>query len=104
MEGSGGPPLTTSYKEPRLSFQKRRLKLHCASVAMWRYRFRAAPSPHLPAKSSIMHSALYQRAWISTGLPRRGVTTQSPILASIHVSWIPTSPDASKPLSSILIP
>src|SRR5438477_230039 len=39
----------------------------------------------------MMQSALYQSAWISTGLPRRGVTTQSPTLASIHVSCTPVS-------------
>ena len=31
-------------------------------------------------------SALYQSALISTAFPRRGVTTQSPIFASIQVS------------------
>src|SRR5438105_14745120 len=41
----------------------------------------------------MMHNALYQSAWISTGLPRRGVTTQSPTLASIQVSWTPGSPE-----------
>lgn len=37
-------------------------------------------------------SALYQSAWISTGLPARAVTTQSPILASIQVSCAPGAP------------
>ena len=40
----------------------------------------------------MMRSALYQSAWISTGLPWRGVTTQSPTLASIQVSCTPGSP------------
>ena len=52
----------------------------------------------------MMHRALYQSAWISTGLPRRGVTTQSPTLASIQVSWTPGSPDERRPLASTLIP
>src|ERR1700687_96686 len=104
MDGSGGPPFTTSYKQPSFSFQKSRLKLHCAIAVMWRYRLRADSSPNLLAKSSIMHKALYQRAGISTGLPRRGVPPQLPTLASIHVSWTPSSPEASKPLGSTLIP
>ena len=37
-------------------------------------------------------SALYQSAWISTGLPRRGVMTRSPTRASIQVSCTPASP------------
>ena len=41
--------------------------------------------------------ALYQRALISTALPRRGVTTQSPTFASIHVSWYPSSPSRRSP-------
>ena len=52
----------------------------------------------------MMQSALYQSAWISTGLPRRGVTTQSPTLASIQVSCTPGSPEESRPLESTLIP
>ena len=44
-----------------------------------------------------MRSALSQSAWISTGFPIRGVTTQSPTLASIQVSCTPGSPAASSP-------
>ena len=45
--------------------------------------------PRLPRSTqrSSSRSALYQSALISTALPRRGVTTQSPTLASIQVSW-----------------
>ncbi len=38
-----------------------------------------------------------QSAWTSTGLPIRGVTTQSPTFASIQVSWTPGTPAASRP-------
>src|SRR5712691_4945432 len=34
MDGSGGPPLTTSYRQASFSFQKKRLKFSIASVAM----------------------------------------------------------------------
>src|SRR3954465_2899882 len=104
IEGSGGAPLVTSYRQPDFSFQKRRLKLQLATVAIFRYRFWPDSSPNLFARSAMMHSALYQSAWISTGLPRRGVTTQSPTLASIQVSCTPGSPDERRPLASTLIP
>ena len=42
-------------------------------------------------------SALYQRALISTALPRLGVTTRSPTFASIQVSWYPGAPCTSRP-------
>ena len=38
------------------------------------------------SQRSSKRRALYHRALISTALPRRGVTTQSPTLASIQVS------------------
>jgi hypothetical protein len=56
------------------------------------------------AISAIMRRALYHSAWISTGLPRRGVTTHSPILTSIQVSWTLSSPARSNPSSSMPIP
>ena len=40
---------------------------------------------------------MYQSALISTGLPMRGVTTQSPTFASIQVSCTPGSPARSRP-------
>src|SRR5579862_8322458 len=42
--------------------------------------------PRALAKETMESNALSQRALISTGFPVRGVTTQSPILASIQVS------------------
>jgi hypothetical protein len=39
-----------------------------------------------PGSWAPMRSAFNQSAWISTGLPMRGVTTWSPTLASIQVS------------------
>ena len=42
-------------------------------------------------------SALIHNAWISTGLPIRGVITQSPTLASIHVSCTPGAPALTSP-------
>jgi len=44
-------------------------------------------------------SALYQSALISTGFPRRGVTTQSPTFASIQVSCTPSCPALRSPSS-----
>src|SRR5256885_839033 len=44
------------------------------------------------ANAAMVRSALYQRAFTSTGLPMRGVTTLPPTLASIHVSCTPSSP------------
>jgi hypothetical protein len=49
------------------------------------------------ANALMMHKALYQSALISTGLPMRGVTTQSPTLASIQVSCTPAVPPRSSP-------
>src|SRR5205807_65811 len=53
--------------------------------------------PSAWANSPVVTSALYHRALTSTGLPMRGVTTQSPTLASIQVSCTPGSPAASSP-------
>ena len=97
--GSGGAPLVTSYRQPAFSFQNRRLKLQLATVAIVAVALLRRFVAELPARSSMMHSALYQSAWISTGLPRRGVTTQSPTLASIHVSCTPGSPRCQQPVS-----
>jgi hypothetical protein len=55
-----------------------------------RHRPRSASS-----HSSSSRSALYQSALTSTAFPRRGVTTQSPTLASIQVSWYPGAPWAA---------
>ena len=44
-------------------------------------------TPDSPSQRCMSRRALYQSSLISTALPRRGVTTQSPTLASIHVSW-----------------
>ncbi len=49
-------------------------------------------------------SALIHRAWTSTGLPMRGVTTQSSTLASIQVSCTPGTPARSNPSASASIP
>ena len=60
----------------------------------------AIPAPDArPILSALSHSA-----WTSTGLPIRGVTTQSPILASIQVSCTPGTPAASRPSWSIRMP
>ena len=45
-----------------------------------------------------------QSACTSTGLPIRGVTTRSPTLASIQVSWTPGTPARSSPSRSAPIP
>ena len=58
---------------------------------------RAAGLPSRSANSAISVSALNHSALISTGLPMRGVTTQSPTLASIQVSCTPGSPARSSP-------
>ena len=50
------------------------------------------------------HRAFNQSACTSTGLPMRGVTTQSPTFASIHVSCTPGSPAASSPSASARMP
>ena len=46
-----------------------------------------------------MRNALIQSACTSTGLPMRGVTTQSPTFASIHVSCTPGTPALRRPSS-----
>ena len=51
-----------------------------------------------------MRKAFNQSAWISTGLPIRGVITRSPTRASIQVSWTPGTPAANRPSTSIRIP
>ena len=56
---------------------------------------RAMSSASMPAAARTshdvqQHSALCHSALISTGLPRRGVTTQPPTFASIHVSGRPS--------------
>jgi len=53
----------------------------------------------LAAASALIHSAC-----TSTGLPARGVTTQSPTLASIQVSCTPGAPQAISPSPSSLMP
>ena len=70
----------------RSAYQKRSLNDRCARSAR-AAQYVAASSPLFaqPSRSS-RRSALYQSALISTALPRRGVTTQSPTLASIQVS------------------
>ena len=49
-----------------------------AATAVYHHRSASQPANN--------RSALYHSALISTALPRRGVTTQSPTLASIQVS------------------
>ena len=49
-------------------------------------------------------SALIQSACTSTGFPMRGVTTQSPTLASIQVSCTPGLPAQSRPSASARMP
>jgi hypothetical protein len=51
-----------------------------------------------------MRSALIHSACTSTGLPMRGVTTQSPSLASIQVSCTPGAPARSRPSASAAMP
>ena len=55
-------------------------------VACSVYLFDRPASPRSHSHRDSRHSALYQSALISTAFPRRGVTTQSPTLASIQVS------------------
>jgi hypothetical protein len=58
-------------------------------VGLCRSGIERGRSRRIPARrcqSAVNRSALYHSALISTALPRRGVTTQSPILASIQVS------------------
>ena len=50
---------------------------------------RRSASPRSAGSAPTVRSTLYQSALISTGLPIRGVTTQSPTLASIQVSCTP---------------
>ena len=80
-------PSSTSIRKPDCADQNRRLKDSCAFLAASETR---DANGRLPDSSesqlSSKRSALYQRALISTALPRRGVTTQSPTLASIQVS------------------
>jgi len=49
-------------------------------------------------------SAFSHSAWISIGLPIRGVMTRPPTRASIHVSCTPGMPAASNPSSSMRMP
>jgi len=65
-------------------------------------RFAATGENLFPAlrERLAIERAFSQRAWTSTGLPMRGVTTQSPTLASIQVNWTPGSPAASSPSAS----
>ena len=51
-----------------------------------------------------MHTALYHSALISTGRPCRGVITQSPTFASIHVVGMPGACVRSRPSASAEMP
>ena len=95
--GSAGRPASSppSRRRPRRrgsrppSYQKRRLNDARRLLGVLARAVGAAVVAALlarPSRSS-RRSALYQSALISTALPRRGVTTQSPTLASIQVSW-----------------
>ena len=75
---------TTSARRPSASIQKRDTERRQAQLE-------DAP-PIAAFVRPAMVRALSHSAWISTGLPVRGVTTQSPILASIHVSCTPRLP------------
>ena len=69
-----------------LALQNRELNEHRHALPRSAIRRLAATWPSLANQPSSNRSALYQSALISTALPRRGVTTQSPTLASIQVS------------------
>ena len=73
---------------PRRSRSASRNAVAAALVQRRAARGRTAPA---------IASALSQSAWTSTGLPIRGVTTQSPTFASIQVSCTPGTPAASSP-------
>ena len=73
-------------------------RLRGAGVAVGVGVILTATSRSQPSSS---RKALYQRALISTALPRRGVTTQSPTLASIQVSWYPCGPLAQQSVAGI---
>ena len=80
-------PSITSKAVPVAGFQKRSLKRPWPRACSSAYASASAPCSR--ARSRHERSALYQSALISTGLPMRGVTTQSPTLASIQVSCTP---------------
>src|SRR5690606_28595469 len=94
-EPSGG---TTSNKLPAGPSKRRRKARPTASAAA---AHRPAPDgAHSRDSCSTVRSALYHKALTSTGAPARGVTTQSPALASIHVSCKPRSAAATRPSAS----
>ena len=81
--------------------RRHRTGRHCPDWESARGR-RRAPRDAVAAQRfdqrPAMRSALIQSAWISTGLPMRGVTTRSPILASIQVSCSPGLAGANEPV------
>src|SRR5262249_1266685 len=74
-----------SYRHSSLWFQKRVRNAR---------RPRSKRGSHFGENRPPIQRALSHRAWTSTGLPIRGVTTQSPTLASIQVSATPGTPAA----------
>ena len=72
-------------------------------IGAWPQRYSEFPDPakfpvkKASAQHAVIRSALYQSALISTALPCRGVTTQSPTFASIHVNCVPAYPADNNP-------
>src|ERR1041384_3418898 len=79
-------PSSRSNRQLRPGFQKRLLNEERARLACSRRSSAPLISSSCRSHCSNRQSALYQSALISTALPRRGVTTQSPTFASIQVS------------------
>src|SRR5215475_14074837 len=87
-----GPSITSNKPSPsgRTNRAKLRFTMSAGSLKL-------SGSSSRRAKSPMTRNALYHSALISTGLPMRGVTTQSPTFASIQVSCTPAVPARSSP-------
>ena len=89
-----GVPKTTVERIARL------VRISCELVS-----FSASGSCTSRSQSASRRSALYQSALITTALPRRGVTTQSPTFASIQARAKPSAPWVRSPsFGSTLMP
>ena len=92
-------PSTTSASQPTSGRQKRARNEDSAraAAASWSAASASAPPPASDAQRAARRSALTHSAWISTGLPCRGVIGRPSTLASIQVGWMSPSPARTSP-------
>ena len=83
---------TATVRTPSNMFGMRNERWKPWRACAARSAYEAADLPSASANLAWVPSAFNHSAFTSTGLPTRGVTTQSPTLASIQVSCTPGSP------------